>query len=292
MDDELRMKLADLGSPEALAACIIEHCPDIDIPVPLEPIAKAVGIFEIIGQRTDGFEGVLITDSAKSTGSIAYNEASGLKRRRFTIAHELGHYLMPLHGANAQCVKTDMGVFATKDASLRREAEANRFAAALLMPRGLFLAAARRLGEPEVQHIVTLADEYEVSKEAAVRRYVELCDDPCAVIFSRHGVAGHIYKTANLPFISLRYDQPLPRQCASIQPTHAPETISECLETEPGLWFDDTRGFRSASLYEQFLDQAGGYRMTMLTVDGEIDENEDLNEQDELEKSWTPLFRR
>ena len=65
MDDELRMKLADLGSPEALAACIIEHCPDIDIPVPLEPIAKAVGILEIIGQRTDGFEGVLITDSAK-----------------------------------------------------------------------------------------------------------------------------------------------------------------------------------------------------------------------------------
>lgn len=185
-----------------------------------------------------------------------------------------------------------MGVFATKDASLRREAEANRFAAALLMPRGLFLAAARRLGEPEVKHIVTLADEYEVSKEAAVRRYVQLCDDPCAVIFSRHGVARHIYKTANFPFISVRYGQPLPQQCASIQPTHTPETISECLETEPGLWFDDTRGFRAASLYEQFLDQVGGYRMTMLTVDGEIDENEDLNEQDELEKSWTPLFRR
>jgi len=286
------MKLADLGSPEALAACIIGHFQDIDIPLPLEPIANAVGIFEIIGQRTDSFEGILVTDSAKSTGSIAYNEASSLKRRRFTIAHELGHYLMPLHGANAQCVKNDMGVFVTKDASLRREAEANRFAAALLMPRGLFLAASRRLGDPEVTHIVTLADEYGVSKEAAVRRYAELCDDPCAVIFSRHGVTGHIYKTANLPFIGLRYGQPLPRQCASMQPTHAAGRISECIETEPGLWFEDTRRFRSASVYEQFLDQADGYRMTMLTVDGDIDEDEDINEQEEIETSWTPVFRR
>jgi hypothetical protein len=36
MDDELRMKLADLGSPEALAASIIAHYPGIEIPIPVE----------------------------------------------------------------------------------------------------------------------------------------------------------------------------------------------------------------------------------------------------------------
>ena len=68
MDDDLRMKLADLGSPEALADCIIDHFADIEVPVPLDRIAEAVGIVEVIGQRTDGFEGVLITDAAKVQG--------------------------------------------------------------------------------------------------------------------------------------------------------------------------------------------------------------------------------
>lgn len=293
MDDELRMKLADLGSPEALAACIIEHFPEVQLPVALEPIATAVGIVEIAGQDTDSFEGVLITDAAKSRGSIAYNAASSVQRRRFTIAHELGHFLMPLHGANAQCVKTDMGVFVTKDASLRREAEANRFAAALLMPRRLFQTTSRRLGEPEVEHILALADLYAVSKEAAVRRYVELCDDPCAVIFSQNGVVRRTYKTANLPAISLRRDTSLPRQCASMQNSHLVGRISECTETEPSLWFNDTRRFRSATLFEQFLDQANGHCMTMLTVDSQADEDdESVDEEGELQRSWVPQFRR
>ena len=153
MDEELRMKLSDLGSPEALASCIINHFPDITAPVPLQRIAAAVGIVDIRAQKTGSFEGVLVTTSAKSTGSIAYNEASSPERSRFTIAHELGHFLMPLHGENAQCAKTDMGVLTTKDSSRARETEANRFAAELLMPKKLFLKDMRRLGEPEIEHI-------------------------------------------------------------------------------------------------------------------------------------------
>jgi hypothetical protein len=66
MDDVLRMKLADLGSPEALADCIVNHFSNIEIPIPLERIAEAVGIVEVIAQTTDGFEGVLITDGSKT----------------------------------------------------------------------------------------------------------------------------------------------------------------------------------------------------------------------------------
>ena len=90
MDNELRMKLADLGSPEELAACIIAHYPDIEIPVAVNRVAHAVGIIDLIPQTTSAFEGVLVTDDAKSTGSIAYNEASRLERQRFTVAHEIG----------------------------------------------------------------------------------------------------------------------------------------------------------------------------------------------------------
>jgi hypothetical protein len=108
---------------------------------------------------------------------VAYNDSSRLERRRFTIAHELGHFLLPLHGAS-------------KDANRAREAEANRFAASLLMPKALFERDIRRLGTPETEHIVKLAGDYEVSKEAAARRYTDLCDHCCAVTFSRHGNFG------------------------------------------------------------------------------------------------------
>jgi Zn-dependent peptidase ImmA (M78 family) len=108
MDDELRMKLADIGSPEGLADCIIAHYPDIKAAVPLDRIANALGIVEIIGRDTGSFEAVLVTNNAKSTGSIAYNENSRIERQRYSIAHELGHFLLPLHGENAQCAKADM----------------------------------------------------------------------------------------------------------------------------------------------------------------------------------------
>jgi Zn-dependent peptidase ImmA (M78 family) len=285
------MKLADLGSPEALADCIVNHFVEMEIPTPLPRVAAAVGIHEIIGQKTNGFEGVLITNAAKTIGSIAYNENSRPERRRFTIAHELGHFLMPLHGANAQCAKADMGVLTSKDTNRAHEAEANRFAAALLMPRTLFLRDMRRLGEPEIEHVVTLADTYEVSKEAAVHRYTKLSDDPCAIIFSKNGSTGHVYRTSNFPFISLRQDQPLPRQCMSAQGKYEAGRISDCCETNAELWIADDHRLRGVTLYEQFLDQANGYRMTMLTIDGVINDDDDPDEEDQLNERWMPRFR-
>jgi hypothetical protein len=292
MDEALRMKLADLGSPEALADCIIDHFPGIAIPIPLPRVAEAVGIIEIIGQKTDSFVGVLVTNSAKTTGSIAYNDASQPERRRFTIAHELGHFLLPLHGANAQCAKIDMGILSTDDPKRAREAEANRFAASLLMPRALFMGHMRQLGDPEIAHIVKLARDYEVSKEAAARRYTDLCDDPCAVVFSRHGIVRYCCKTKSFPFIEIRKDQPLPRQSASAQATYDPGQISDWSETVPEIWVRDSRRLRDKMLYEQYLDQMDGYRLSMLTIDGALDDDDDPDEDEELEESWTPRFRR
>ena len=91
-DDELRMKLADLGSPEALADCIIDHFPDINGAVPLERIADALGILEITKCDTGSFEAVLVTNNAKSTGAISVNANSHRERQRYSVAHELGHY--------------------------------------------------------------------------------------------------------------------------------------------------------------------------------------------------------
>jgi len=208
MDDELRMKLADLGSPEALADCIISHYPDIEVPIPLKRIAYAVGIVDLIPETTSSFEGVLVTDDAKSSGSIAYNETSPATRRRFTVAHEIGHFLIPWHDASAQCLIADLGVFKSRDRRKSKEAEANRFAAALLTPAALFTRDIRQFGSPETEHVLALARKYKVSKEMAARRYTDLCDHVCTIVFSHRGTIRYFPKSPSCPLLNIQKGDP------------------------------------------------------------------------------------
>jgi len=204
MDDELRMQLADLGSPEILAATIVHHYGTIDLPIPLYRIAHDVGINEIIAADTASFEGILVADVGKSAGSIAYNSTSRLERARFTIAHELGHFLIPTHDARAQCGKAELGIFKSTNSRHAKEAEANRFAANLIMPHDFFVPQIRRLGSPELAHVIELAKRFCVSREAAARRYVELAEDDCVVIFSHNGVIRYACRSEDMPALSVR----------------------------------------------------------------------------------------
>ena len=274
MDEELRIKLADHGSPEALAECIVDHYPNIEIPVPVERIGEAVGITEIVGRLTESFEGVLLTDASKTAGSIAFNKASGIARRRFTIAHEIGHFLLPSHGAGAQCAKADMGVLKSADPNRASEAEANRFAAALLMPKKLFVRDVRQLGAPETEHILRLAARYEVSKEACARRYADLSGHTCAVVFSRDGKVRSFYKNGSFPYLDVARDKPLPGNCISSRSRGEAGKMSEWSEIDAEVWIGSSR-LRGKVLYEQFFEQEDGYRLTMLTLDEADEDGED-----------------
>lgn len=76
---------------------------------------------------------ILGLDGRRPKPLILVNSAENPDRQRFTVAHELGHYLMPWHlGTGFYCDTTD------RHADLRPksadEPEANRFAAELLVP--------------------------------------------------------------------------------------------------------------------------------------------------------------
>jgi Zn-dependent peptidase ImmA (M78 family) len=82
-------------------------------------------------------------------------------RNRFTIAHELGHYLMHNPKENAYVMRLG---------SNRAEWEANWFAAGFLMPRTRFLEAAARYAND----VMALAGEFMVSPQAIEVRLREL----------------------------------------------------------------------------------------------------------------------
>jgi Zn-dependent peptidase ImmA (M78 family) len=143
--------------------------PALPIPVPIEKLCRQLDIVDIRPLTTFGFEGGLITDVNKHSGIILYNEASHKKRRRFTIAHELAHFLMPSHVPSSDgqflCSQRDMFLLSAteQDRRARMEVEANRFAGLILLPPP---------SNPDIRQLIAMSEKYQVSLEATGRAYV------------------------------------------------------------------------------------------------------------------------
>ena len=66
-------------------------------------------------------------------------------------------------------------------------------------------------------------------------------------------------------------------------------TISNWTEVDVNVWLENSDQMRGKALYEQCLQQANGYRLTMLTLDS-VDEDE-IEEEDDL-GALEALFRK
>lgn len=286
-----RIELADLGESVKIAEEIHRQIGDIPLPIPVQEIGTAVGISEIHEMKTDSFEGGLITNVEKSDGIILVNVRSNRHRRRFTIGHELGHFLNPWHqpeqGTQFRCTAADMQLTKSSktDRSARMEVEANEFSAEVLMPRARFRRDIRRHVGADLDYILELATSYDVSKEAAARRYVDFHDEPCAVIFSKDRCVRYPYKNRAFPRLDVWSKLPLPQQSLSARFDGSVGRPSEWGEVDAGLWLSKSR---NTLLYEQTLRQQNGFQITLLTIESD----QEAKEEEALVESWTPKFRR
>lgn len=92
-----RLDLDGLGSPAALAARIHELEPQLSSRVPVDQLCLQLDIQSIGALETDGFEAAIIMDELKASGAILVAKGRSEERRRYSIAHELGHFLIPAH---------------------------------------------------------------------------------------------------------------------------------------------------------------------------------------------------
>ncbi|MFK4490389.1 ImmA/IrrE family metallo-endopeptidase [Bradyrhizobium sp. USDA 336] len=136
-----------------------------DAPVRLSALASALGLRVISAQLPSGISGEIRPDPQTPAGfSIRVNKNDPARRQRFTVAHEIGHYL--LHRDEIGDGITD-DVLYRSSLSDSREAQANRLAADLLMPDRLLAFwkdRAAKLGEEDV--VSFLADKFNVSAAA------------------------------------------------------------------------------------------------------------------------------
>jgi len=106
-------------------------------------------------------------------------------RRRFVIAHELGHLLLR-HGVDGLKLCDEQDLLDWAKGQRPYENDANEFAAELLMPEDFFRPRCQT-GNPSLKTIEGLADEFQTSLTATAIRYVEFSTDRCAVVISQKG---------------------------------------------------------------------------------------------------------
>lgn len=261
------IELADIVRPEKLVAEILRQNPNLPIPVPLEELAALAGITKIEALESEGFEGALIANATKSEGAIFFSANSPRPRQRFTIGHELGHFLLPWHRQTSfQCTSEDISSRSNKN----WEIEANRFSAELLIPVPQLKARLRALGDPELAHIQKLQDEFGTSFEMTARRVVELSDYVCALVFSKDNVVRYTVKSEHFTeYLALRKGSSLPHKSPSRK---ASSDLEEWYEIDASWWLGDSHNNEEESpesVYEQTLIQSGGHKVTLLTYEME-----------------------
>lgn len=288
MNDNLKMDLADCGSPERLLEVLFRYYPDLPRRVPIETIATAVGILDFRTLEAEGFIGALIADPEKNNGVILVKEGLPEKRKRFTQGHELGHFLIPSHGYQRQCSKKDLEENSRSTAYQRQETEANRFAAGLLMPKFMFIRDMDALGSIDASHIRHLSDLYNVSMQAVANRYIDLSPESCAVVFSHKGTVKYGRASCDFPPLTLFKGCPLP-EAAITRRYNQIGGSSPWTTHHGGIWVKVDRGERAPTILEQAMCLANQFKVTILYIDEREQENED--EADSLTTRWEARLR-
>lgn len=259
------------GDPVRLARAIHRQMPDHEGAVPVHDIAHALDIEEIRERPLNSFEGCLITDRDKSRGAILVNASSGRRRRRYSVAHELCHFLSEKHEPTEpegfRCTSDDMAYPARSGQHLKQEREANSFAIELLAPERLIRHRLRR--PADLEHVLAIATDLDISREAAARRYAALHDERLAVVFSAGERVRYVEKGNGFPATAVWANDklpPLPRK------PRDDTDLTTLDEVSAHHWLSRPN---NVSLYLQTLYQAKGYGMTLLVLEAGEDDAAD-----------------
>ncbi len=128
-----------------------------DTPIDLDKVAASLGFVIERFPFPDKLKGRVIIDDGLKV--IGVNENHPKTLQRFTIAHELGHYLNGHEHFEKTFIKDETRFY---DSYFQQEKEADAFAAELLMPKSIL---EKDLAEHGLD-IEKLKEKYQVSEQA------------------------------------------------------------------------------------------------------------------------------
>lgn len=134
-------------------------------PLKLVEITNALGIDVFRSPLPPSVSGLIRKSNTSESGyEIILNKYDIKVRQRFTLAHEIGHYL--LHRRDIGDGIQDSALYRSKLSSFK-ETEANKFAASLLLPDKLLTQFIYNNSNLTTQQLVSkVAEEFNVSTSA------------------------------------------------------------------------------------------------------------------------------
>lgn len=255
-------------------------------PVPVERLAPEYSrmrfpdapVVAVEGKPLGSFEGALYPVQDGKAWAIIYNSAVSHGRRRFTIAHEFGHYLMhrQLFPGGIECNEESV----TFRGGPELEQEADTFAAYLLMPFDDFRAQLHPDAMPSLDDLSALAERYGVSLISCVLRWLEYTNRRSMIVVSREGFilwskssepalkTRRYFRTKDTPPIEVPSSSLIGRRDFA-------DIAREGVEHPPGVWFDDS--CTEITLQSDKYDQA----ITILHFGQDLATSVRLDEADE-----------
>ncbi|MBY0335661.1 MAG: ImmA/IrrE family metallo-endopeptidase [Acetobacteraceae bacterium] len=264
--------------------------------LPVDPFEVAASLDIVVQAKpaiVGGVSGMLVRHG-DTFGILYATHIPSAGFQRFSIAHELGHFLIEGHPeaifAAGETHASRAG-FVTKDPY---EIEADHYAAGLLMPDALFRAAAMRVGDG-LEAIEELADRCVTSLTATAIRYAQTIGEPAAVVVSSGPRIDYAFLSdAMREFAGVTWPRKgdlLPDGTATERFNADPENVRQrkrlAQEADLRAWFGTRR--RIDATEEVVGLGEYGRTLTVITTDSLPEE---ADEEDQLEESWTPRFRR
>jgi len=113
-------------------------------PVKIGELANALGLKVVRAPLAPRISGLIQPSDEASAGfEIRVNKYELPERQRFTVAHEIAHYLLHRHDIGSGVVDS---IMYRSELTSRKETEANKLAADLVMPEKAVSAEIKRLG--------------------------------------------------------------------------------------------------------------------------------------------------
>jgi len=262
---------------------------------PIDPfdIAERSDILvEAKDPEMDGVSGCIIINN-DGVGIIYSTQVRSQGFRRFTVAHELGHYFLEGHPEE---IEASGGFHASRAGFIQGnssiELEADHFASGLLMPTKLVrdVLTSEDVGMPG---ITALSLDAETSLTSAAIRAAECAPYPMAVIVSQgenvcYGFLSESFKTLGGRKF-LRKGDPLPASATrefNADGANVRSGKSSCSPTDLSCWF---QGPSSVSLDEEIVG-LGSYGLTLTVLSSDTlpeDPYEEDDEDEKLREQWS-----
>ena len=219
------------------------EAPDFSV----EDIAFALGIEIEYGGISSADAWLVKNEDGK--GVIRLNEnIVEPSRQRFSIAHEIGHWEM--HAGVMQgyiCTAKDLRDYGRSP----EESEANWFAATLLMPKFLIPDAMLKC-DPSFAAIRSISQEFNTSRTAAARRFVELSKQPVVLVSSSGGQINWTARSKTAGYCFLQRGSIVPEHSLTAETVGAGRIESPVENVDdPAMWFPDLNFSDESEVFEE-----------------------------------------